>query len=156
MNAPNVSPMTANLNNVQARLVSARVLCEQHGARFTPMRARVLEVLLRHNRFVTAYELLNSILKTHPRANAATVYRILGFLMEKGLAHRLAMVSGYVACNQVPCNGYRLFAICTHCGTVAELEGNDVREMLAAQAARVGCALEEGAAEVRVVCRDCQ
>ncbi|WP_414719417.1 transcriptional repressor [Trinickia sp.] len=66
---------------MQARLAAARVQCEQRGTRFTPMRARVLELLLQHNRFATAYELPCSILETHPCANLATVYRILGLLM---------------------------------------------------------------------------
>lgn len=63
-----------------------------------------------HDRFVRAYGLLNSILETHPHANAATVYRTLGFLTENGLAHRLATVNGYVACTGTTGNDYRLFA----------------------------------------------
>jgi Fur family zinc uptake transcriptional regulator len=141
---------------VQARLVAARVQCEQMGVRFTPMRARVLQLLLQHNRFVTAYELLDGIQETHPRTNAATVYRILGFLMENGLAHRLATVNGYIACTGATGNGYCVFAICGHCGRVSELEADGVRDRLASLVARVDCALDDGAAEIRVVCRDCR
>jgi Fur family transcriptional regulator, zinc uptake regulator len=123
--------------------------------RFTPMRAKVLELLLQHNRSLTAYELLRSILETHPRANAAMVYRILDVLIEMGLAHRLATANGYVACNNVTGDGYRIFAICRRCDTVSKLEGSGVRDMLAAQVARVGCTLDEGAVELTVVCQDC-
>ena len=156
MNAPDASNGNAALNDMLARLAAARVQCEQRGTRFTPMRARVLELLLQDNRFVTAYELLDSILETHPRANPATVYRILGFLVENGLAHRLASVNGYVARTGAADNDYRVFAICGRCSRVSELEANGVRDLLAALVASVGCALGDGAAEIRVVCRDCR
>jgi len=156
MSAPDASKRDASLNDKQARLAAAQAQCEQRGARFTPMRARVLELLLQHNRFVTAYELLDSILETHPRANPATVYRVLGFLMENGLAHRLATVNGYVARTGDTSNDYRVFAICGRCGKVSELEANGVGDLIAASVARVGCALDNGAAEIRVVCRHCR
>jgi zinc/manganese transport system permease protein len=156
MSAPDASKRDAGLNDMQARLAAARVQCEQRGTRFTPMRARVLELLLQHNRFATAYELLDSILETHPGANPATVYRILGFLIENGLAHRLATVNGYVAHTVATGDDYRIFAICGCCSKVSELEANGVRDLIAASVARVGCALDDGGAEIRVVCRDCR
>ncbi|MGF6932021.1 Fur family zinc uptake transcriptional regulator [Paraburkholderia sp. UCT70] len=156
MNAPDASKGDAGPTDMQARLVAAQVQCEQRGARFTPMRARVPELLLQHYRFVTAYELLDSILETHPRANPATVNRILGFLMENGLAHRLATVNGYIARAGATGNGYRLFAICGRCSKVSEVEANGVRDLIAASVARVGCAPDDGAAEITVVCRDCR
>ena len=156
MRAPDASRRDVNLNDMQARLAAARVQCEQRGTRFTPMRARVLELLLQHNRFVTAYEILDSILETHPRANPATVYRILGFLTENGLAHRLATVNGYIAQTGAADNDYHVFAICGRCSSVSELEANGVKYLLAALVASVGCAVGDRAAEIRVVCRDCR
>jgi Fur family zinc uptake transcriptional regulator len=156
MSGPDVGTTDAAVSDIQARLVAARVQCEQRGARFTPMRARVLELLLQGNRFVTAYEILDSMLETHPRANPATVYRILGFLMENALAQRLATVNGYVARTGALENDYRAFAICGRCSRVSELEANGVRDLLAALVASVDCALDDGGAEIRVVCRDCR
>jgi Fur family zinc uptake transcriptional regulator len=145
MSGPDVGTTDAAVSDIQARLVAARVQCEQRGARFTPMRAKVLELLLQHDRFVTAYELLDSMLETHPR-----------FLMENGLAHRLATVNGYVARTGALENDYRAFAICGRCSRVSELEANGVRDLLAALVASVDCALDDGGAEIRVVCRDCR
>ena len=156
MRAPDASKRHVGLNDMQARLAAARVQCEQRGTRLTPMRARVLELLLQDNRFVTAYELLDSMLETYPRVNPATVYRILGFLMENALAERLATVNGYVARTGASDNSYRVFAICKRCSRVSELEANGVRNPLAALVASVGCALDEGGAEIRVVCRHCR
>ncbi len=156
MSAPDTSMRDAGLNDIQARLAVARVQCEQRGTRFTPMRARLLELLLHQNRFVTAYELLDSILETHPRANPATVYRALSFLMANGLAQRLATVNGYVARTGVTGNDYRVFAICAGCSRVWELEANGVKDLLAAAVARGGYTLDDGAPEIRVVCQDCR
>jgi Fur family zinc uptake transcriptional regulator len=156
MNAPDASVTDTGPSDMQARLVAARMQCEERGARFTPMRTGVLALLLQHNRFATAYELLDRIVETHPRANAATVYRTLGFLTKHGLAHRLATVNGYVARNSHTGNDYCVFAICRRCGRVSELEANGVKDLLAVLVGRVGCALHDGAAEISVVCRNCR
>lgn len=147
--------MDADLNSIRTKLAAARIQCEHRGRRFTPMRARMMELLLQRDRYVTAYELLDDILKTHPRATAATVYRTLGFLTENGLAHRLATVKGYVARSGCAGDDYGVFAICGCCGRVSELEANGVRDLLAALVARIDCALDDRAAEIGVVCRNC-
>ena len=53
-------------DTVGAQLSVAEALCEQRGRRLTPIRRKVLELLLRHGRSLKAYELLDAMREVHP------------------------------------------------------------------------------------------
>ena len=67
----------------------ARAYCEQRGARFTPLREKVYEILVSKHGPMGAYELLDSLKETESSAKPATVYRALDFLLDFGFIHRL-------------------------------------------------------------------
>ena len=83
------TPRSPRSDTVGAQLSVAEALCEQRGRRLTPIRRKVLELLLRHGRSLKAYELLDAMREVHPGAAPPTVYRALDFLMDEGLVHRL-------------------------------------------------------------------
>ena len=60
----------------------ARAYCEQRGARFTPLREKVYEILVSKHGPMGAYELLDSLKETESSAKPATVYRALDFLLD--------------------------------------------------------------------------
>src|SRR3546814_7167147 len=68
-----------------AKLHTAESLCAQRGKRLTPIRRKVLEILLVQHRSVKAYELLDLIRSVQPGAAPPTVYRALDFLVDEGL-----------------------------------------------------------------------
>ncbi|MDP1778241.1 MAG: transcriptional repressor, partial [Brevundimonas sp.] len=68
------------------------------GERMTPPRLRVLELLLAAGEPVKAYDLIARFGEDGQPAKPPTVYRALEFLERKGLAHRIASISAYVAC----------------------------------------------------------
>jgi len=65
---------------IAEQLRTAESLCAQRGRRLTPIRRKVLELLLRHGRSLKAYELLDAMRAVHPGAAPPTVYRALEFL----------------------------------------------------------------------------
>src|SRR5690606_27768268 len=79
-------------------LAVAEALCARRGRRFTPIRRNVLELLLRHQRSLKAYELLEEIRAIHPSATPPTVYRALDFLLAEGLVHRVDTLNTFIAC----------------------------------------------------------
>ena len=60
----------------------ARVYCEQRGARFTPLREKVYEILVSKHGPMGAYEMLDALKETESSAKPATVYRALDFLLD--------------------------------------------------------------------------
>ncbi|MFW1965345.1 Fur family transcriptional regulator, partial [Acinetobacter baumannii] len=73
-------------HKVASRLAEAETLCTAVGARLTPLRKEVLELILNASGPMGAYDLLSRIKSQTDRPAAPpTVYRTLDFLLEKGL-----------------------------------------------------------------------
>ncbi|WP_280562372.1 MULTISPECIES: transcriptional repressor [unclassified Chromohalobacter] len=138
-----------------ALLTQAERQCQQHGARFTPIRRRVLEMIATSPGGLKAYDLLDRLATEHASARPPTVYRALEFLIEQGLVHRIESLNAYVAC---PCpehaHGFQLL-ICRACGRVEELHLDNVNEQLAQEAHQQGYRIERQTIELLGVCASC-
>ncbi|WP_439476608.1 Fur family transcriptional regulator [Brevundimonas sp.] len=104
----------------QAMLAADRRLTAE-GERMTPPRLRVLELLLAAGEPVKAYDLIARFGEDGQPAKPPTVYRALEFLERKGLAHRIASISAYVACTSGSIDHAAAFLICDCCGATAEV-----------------------------------
>ena len=143
-------------DSVDEQLRTAESLCEQRGRRLTPIRRKVLELLLRHGRSLKAYELLEAMRAVHPGAAPPTVYRALDFLVEEGLIHRLDAVNAWTACHDAAGAPHDLLVVCTGCGAVAEVSDPAMSRQLAERVARTGFALATHETEIRALCPQCQ
>lgn len=143
-------------DTVGEQLSIAESLCAQRGRRLTPIRHKVLELLLRHGRSLKAYELLDAMRAVHPGAAPPTVYRALEFLMDEGLVHRLDAVNAWIACHDAAGEPHDLLVVCTGCGAVAEISDPAMSRQLAERVARTGFALNTHETEIRALCPQCQ
>lgn len=138
-----------------ALLTQAERQCHKHGARFTPIRRRVLEMIATSPGGLKAYDLLDRLATEHASARPPTVYRALEFLIEQGLVHRIESLNAYVAC---PCpehaHGFQLL-ICRSCGRVEELHLDDVNEQLTQVARQQGYRIERQTIELLGLCASC-
>src|SRR3546814_16069725 len=131
-----------------AQLRPAESLCVQRGKRLTPIRRKVLEILLAQHRSVKAYELLDLIRSVQPGAAPPTVYRALDFLVDEGLVHRLDAINAWTACLDAAGEPHDLLVDCTQCGAVAELSAPALRPQPATQAPSAGFALAAHATQL--------
>lgn len=138
------------------QLRTAESLCVQRGKRLTPIRRKVLEILLAQHRSVKAYELLELIRNIQPGAAPPTVYRALDFLVEEGLVHRLDAINAWTACLDAGGDPHDLLVVCTACGKVAELSDPQLSRQLADKVARAGFALSDHETELRALCSQCK
>lgn len=101
-------------------LQAAEAECARRGLSLTPIRRRVLELLVEAGGPVKAYDLL-AALKPDGAAQPPTVYRALDFLTKSGLAHKVEALNAYTAClhGSEPGDAAELF-ICEACGEVQE------------------------------------
>jgi Fur family zinc uptake transcriptional regulator len=143
-------------DSIGAQLDVADALCAQRGRRLTPIRRKVLELLLRHGRSVKAYDLLEAMRAVHPGAAPPTVYRALDFLMDEGLVHRLDAVNAWIACHDAGGAPHDLLVVCTGCGAVAEVSDPAMSRQLEERVARTGFALNSHETEIRALCPACQ
>lgn len=63
----------------EAALALAEEYCRERGEKLTPIRRKVLELLLNSGRATKAYSLLDEMRQIHPGSAPPTVYRALDF-----------------------------------------------------------------------------
>jgi len=142
-------------------VASAEAACRARGERLTPIRRRVLEALYATHRPLGAYDLVESLgpetAGSSRRLAPVTVYRALEFLMEQGLAHRLASRNAFVACP----HGHGpqdlvAFLICEACGGVDELSSPPLSRAVGELLARERFKPERQVLEISGRCGHCR
>jgi Fur family zinc uptake transcriptional regulator len=139
-----------------ATLARAEALCAAADESLTPLRRRVLELLLDAGAPAKAYDLLDGLNTGSGPAKPPTVYRALEFLTRLGLAHKIETLNAFVACDVGACARTMIFLICGRCGRTEESDAGhalvDVREA----AAREGFSIEHTVIEARGLCAACR
>ncbi len=101
-------------------LEAAERVCARRGLSLTPVRRRVLELLVDAGGPVKAYDLL-AALKPGGQAQPPTVYRALDFLTKSGLAHKIEALNAYTAClHGADAGAAAELFICEGCGLIEE------------------------------------
>ena len=144
---------------VARALGAADVRLTAEGERMTPARLRVLQLLLAAGEPVKAYDLIARFGQDGQAAKPPTVYRALEFLERKGMAHRIASISAYVACTADVTGGETrhaaAFLICDCCGATEEVPA-PAGQSFAAAADAAGYAIERTTIEGHGRCPACR
>ncbi|MET0531860.1 MAG: Fur family transcriptional regulator [Microvirga sp.] len=111
-------------------LSQAEEICKAQRVRLTPIRRRVLEVLHTAAKPLGAYDLAALLAPQGRRVAPITVYRALDFLIEQGLAHRIASLNAYVAHDGEPNSATHAFLICEGCGEVTDIPSPEIARTL--------------------------
>ena len=148
--------VTNHINSVEAAMSNITDICREKGLRLTPLRRRILELILQQHNPIGAYELMDSLRGDGRRADPPTIYRTLDFLITNGLAHRIQSLNAYVGC-QNPRNPHSAqFFICQNCSKTAELEQNDINEVLERHARDFNFEVKDMILEVTGICSKCR
>lgn len=155
--------MTHNIYNthdhhacIDSALLKAQALCERHGARLTPIRQRVLELVWQNHKPVGAYDLLPKLAEEGFNSAPPTVYRALDFLLELGLVHRINSLNAFIGCIHPGDAHATCFFVCRQCGEAQEL-GSDSLETVSKQVEqRLGVIVEQQMTELLGLCPRCQ
>ena len=150
------NPQPENAPSEAALLKHAEEVCDDRGVSFTPIRRDVFQLLCRHDRPVGAYELLDELKATRPRAAPVTVYRALDFLLEAGLAHKINALNAFTACRGSDQAHKGLMLICSKCSNVIELEDRKVENTIRRSAADREFQTRDEPVEVVGTCSDCR
>ncbi|MCK8462769.1 transcriptional repressor [Aliiroseovarius sp. S1339] len=136
-------------------LARAEALCGESGARLTPVRRRVLEILLEEHRAMGAYDVLDRLAAEGFGSQPPVAYRALEFLVDQGLAHRIRRLNAFAACTS-PGEGHApVFFICKSCKAVAETSGQSVRDEVDRVARDLGFRVERTNIEALGLCPTC-
>lgn len=140
---------------VSDTLAAAEVRCATDGVRFTPVRRKVLEILLQEHRALGAYAILDKLREDGFGSQPPVAYRALDFLVANGLAHKIERLNAFIACVHPSHAHTPAFMICRLCDAVAETHSSPARGLLGDAARATGFRIERTVVEAEGVCPSC-
>jgi len=138
---------------MRTALDAADAACLARKVQLTPVRRRVLEILLESHSAMGAYDVLARLDAEGLGSKPPVAYRALGFLVEQGFVHRIERLNAFIAGAHPGAAHDPAFMICRACGTVAEAEATAA---LAQSAALSGFQVEQTVIEAEGLCPSCQ
>lgn len=140
---------------MQDTLAAAEARCAANGLRFTPVRRKVLEILLQDHRALGAYAILDKLREDGFGSQPPVAYRALDFLVANGLAHKIERLNAFTACVHPSHAHTPAFMICRLCDAVAETQSSPARGALGDAARATGFRIERTVVEAEGVCPAC-
>ena len=135
--------------------------CASAGVKLTTKRKNVLVVLLRSSTPLSAYEIAERY-KTQFNESlpVMSIYRMLDFLLQEKLVHKLETASLYIACAHIACDHQHetpQFLICDRCHAVKEIGiKQHIMTELARSIQNTGFTLAHQQLELHGLCERCQ
>ncbi|MFP7672128.1 transcriptional repressor [Marivita sp. S0852] len=141
------SCIVQTVQEVEARCAAERL-------QLTPVRRRVLEILLQKHQALGAYDILDVLRQEGLGSQPPVAYRALDFLVTHGFAHKIEKLNAFVACTHPGEDHAPAFLICRDCHAVAEAHG--ARVVLGKNVQTSGFAVETMVIECEGLCPNCQ
>lgn len=140
---------------IDEQLALADRACADAGESLTPLRRRVLELLLTAPGATKAYDLLDKLGGASP-AKPPTIYRALEFLVRMGFAHKVESLNAFVACGIGSCQRTTVFLICQRCLRTVEVDAGHALVDVDAAAHAAGFSLNRTILEAYGQCAGCR
>lgn len=138
----------------------AQSICQHQGVRLTEKRRKVLQVVVESPEPLSAYQIADQYRDVHGRTlSVMSVYRMLKFLKDNDLVHRLETTNQYISCSHITCDHAHevpQFLICERCHGVDEVGiRREILDELSANVRDTGFRLARQQFEFRGLCRRC-
>lgn len=140
---------------IEDSLAAAEAACAKARLQLTPVRRRVLEILLEAHRAMGAYDILERLRAEGLGSQPPVAYRALDFLTANGFAHRIERLNAFIACAGHEAGHAPAFLICRACNRVAEAEIPPDAGELGRAADRAGFVIERTVREATGLCPAC-
>lgn len=148
------------MKTIDTIINQAEATCKAKGVRFTKKRKQLLICLLESEVPLSAYELVDACKEKYDEAiPAMSVYRILDFLEQENLVHKLKLSNNYIACDHIACDHSHAipqFLICSECKSVKEVNIDpETIDKLSLNIKRAGFHLLVPQLEMDCICDSC-
>lgn len=140
---------------MQSAIAAAKKHCADGSLRLTPIRQQVLELVWQSHEPVKAYDILDKLKEEKSSSAPPTVYRALDFLLEEGLVHKIESLNAYVGCGDPVDLHSGQFFLCQDCGLVAELDDDEIHDVLDKKAKEFGFKTNSEMVEIKGRCQEC-
>jgi len=140
---------------VEKNIQEAEHYCKENGLNFTPVRRKVLEILLHKNTAIGAYEILDLLREAGFKNQPPVAYRALDFLVQNGFAHKIEQLNSFIGCTHPGKDHSPAFMICRKCDSVSEEEALTRNFSVSQIASKAGFTVEKAVIEARGLCHSC-
>ncbi len=144
-------------------LDTAATLCKNSGARLTPLRRQVLQLVWGSHKPLGAYALMDLLKQAQSKQGSQTktvapptIYRALDFLLEQGLVHRINSLNAFIGCCEPGQNHSGQFFICSSCENTEEIISSQLATAIGSSAKQAGFTVEQEIIEIVGLCPNCQ
>ena len=132
-------------------------LCLEAKEIITPNRASILDLLIKNNKPLAAYELKEMLKDNNKGLNISTIYRVLDFWIKLKVVHKLSFLNKYVLCSNPDEVHTHITNICTKCSSVVETCNENMGLNLKESTKNMGVALTPDLnVEIPVLCASCK
>jgi Fur family transcriptional regulator, zinc uptake regulator len=143
------------MKNVSNLIHELETYCKENGARYTPPRRMVLEVIASSSKPMGAYDVLKEMEKIMSKPKPTTVYRAIEFLQAHGFIHKIESLSAFISCHAGHAHGGSQFIVCNDCGTVKEIHLCHLPQSLAEKVQEAGFHMDHWNTEIHGRCKSC-
>lgn len=139
-------------------------LCKSNGLKLTDKRKKILHNLIKSDKALSAYEII-AIYNNEYNQNilAMSAYRILDFLENECLIHKLSSINKYVVCSCLKDGDLHehheisQFLICKICSRVEEFQiKKSVQKQLISSIKKLDFSLASPQIEISCICNNCK
>lgn len=146
---------------IEKAIKKSQESCATAGTRLTNKRKNVLIVLLNASKPLSAYDIVNEYKSQFQESlPVMSIYRMLDFLIQEKLVHKLETSGQYMPCAHITCNHQHeipQFLICDSCGSVEEVGiKKPIVEEIERSIEDTGFTLVQKQLELHGVCKGCQ
>lgn len=136
-------------------LATAENYCRKNSLRLTPVRRRVLELLLSDHKALGAYDILAILSSEGLGSQPPVAYRALDFLVSNGFVHKIENRNAYTACTHSGDTHSPAFLICVKCDSVVEAHTEPANGPIDKIAKQAGFTVQNTMIEIEGVCPNC-
>jgi len=145
---------------LEKRLLKAEEQCRLNGSKLTLKRKQVLSILLDVKKAISAYELIDIFEdKFQQNMPPMSAYRVLDYLVNLDLAHKINVANKFVACAHIGCeNNHDVVQLlfCNQCQNVQEMPVNpSIAESFTNELENSGFQLCSQQIELNCICNSC-
>ncbi len=148
------------MSTLEAAQNQADEATSKAGLKLTPKRRNVFTLLLASKTPLSAYELADQYKSIFEQSiPPMSVYRMLDFLTDNNLAHKLTSENKFISCSHSTCShSHQIpqFLICEKCHQVKEIGiQKEIFDALKQSVEHAGYRLQEAQLELKCLCTEC-
>lgn len=143
-------------SELKASIHKVKEICKSNKLGFTEIRKQVFEIIVKNNKPIKAYEILDKISNINNKhSHPPTVYRAIDFLIENGFVHKLNSINSFVGCFHPKAHKECYFLICKKCNIYQECCDDSLKDRISKTAIYNNFVICNTTLEIEGHCIDC-